>query len=1783
MQKILLFCLLLATSYNLSSQRLLQNYMTPDGDIFAIESDANYVYIGGQFNNVGYPSDGLGVVTENSTVPKSNFPTFSGRVNVIISDGNGGYYVGGAFSERLVKIKSDGSIDETFDLNPSSNVTMLKIIGNYLYIGGDFTLIDGISKWRLARMDLNTNSIDPNWGVNFNSTVFDIILDGNFAYVGGAFTTVDGQNLRAFAKLNANDGSLVNGFDIDINNNITQIEVLGNELLIAGRFGVIQGVFMSGLVRVDKTTGLLNQSWDVDLNGSVNEFSISGNDLYLAGSFSTIGSHSTDKVGKINLSDATPDLNFSFDTVNDCYALAIKNNYLYVGGSFTFFESDIYENMYAVRIDLTTNQVDESWNINPQATVFDILLDANMIFLVGDFDFLQTKRERNLARIDKSTGFIDQNWQPECNGSVFSIILDGNDVFVGGFFNSIGGVSNAGIAKLNTSDGMAVPGFSSGFSSGTDIYELKVVGDHLYVGGDLFDYDRRHRRGLIRVDKNTGVLDNSWNSNINSEVRDFEFKDNKIYVVGDFDWVGSFTGFSCKVTINDDTPDANFARVDAPGLTGGEAREVISDGNGGYYFVGEFSEINNTSTEYIAHVLQDGTVDNNFNPPSFNDLIRGVKMDGDYLYVFGDFTQVDGLSNTYRLCKLNKTTGALLTDFDPNPNSRVHSILLDGDNLYCSGEFTFIDGQSRSRFAKLNKNDATLDPIWNPNANNYCNDMILDGNEIIIAGLFTDLNGTSRNRIAKVDKVTGAVDQNFDPNCNNTIYDIDLFNQHLYLFGSFTNVDNTSVNRTCRIDKTTGDIDNTWLPDVGFGTIFSGKVVGNDVIIGGDFSSVSGVERNKIAKLDATTAALDMSWNPNANPGVNFDVFNLFNVGNDIIISGSCPNYGGTERNNAVKLNELDGSIDPAWNPNPDNEVYAIAVNSVAILGGQFDDIQNTGIAHLCKTNLTDGTVDQTWNPAPNNYINDCEILNNTVFVCGNYSASDDNFSIANSSRDLVTKLDLSSGEVVECWNADYNFPLFGQVGLELDLFNNNEIFISSTVVSIDGINAGLRGYPSELFPPNIDGEVQNITNNRFDFVTYIQNDGGADITESGITCSFNPNPIVDDPGSLTIRTNPLVSSGNFNTPFENMQPEQQKFIKGFARNCKGLSYGPERELWIHSNPFQTPPSNFQGESNTPNSVDISWIPATLPPIGASDGRYAILYAPTPDVPTADFNDGFDIQNIGPNTVLVSDNIPYTQNSTTITGLESDTEYKFLLVPYTSNGTHIETNNWDDGFTMDFKTIKDEPSNHLDRLDLFSFDDGANTAIINLIDQVIPPNNGNTQADGYLIKASIEDNIVAPEDGTPEADATLVKNVTFGTNQVTFTNLPESEEYYFEAYPYTNSDDKINYKTDGDVASLKVLAGQINIPITTGWNIVSSNIDPIDNDIEIIFNAIEDDILLVKNGSGQIYAPAFGINDIISWNVLQGYQVYATAATNLNIQGTQMVPENSPINLPIGWSIVSFLRSSSSTTDDAFATLTDNSNLLLAKNSTGQIYAPDFGIDDIINVNPTEGYQVYLTASDILIYPANGGGGKVSNYNAKVTIPKSLIPSSSRTGSEMTIIIETDQENQTEVGVYDSNNSLIGSGVVNNGKVGVTVWGDDSYTDYKDGAIENESLTIKSLSDNELKIMTTNIYSLDGNNTEDELIFKSGSIILAKSNIESESRNIIISPQPVRDKLTLQMTNINGSKKIEIRNIRGELIYSITTNSNVIDINTSELLIGSYNITIINKEKIYNDRFIKIK
>lgn len=221
------------------------------------------------------------------------------------------------------------------------------------------------------------------------------------------------------------------------------------------------------------------------------------------------------------------------------------------------------------------------------------------------------------------------------------------------------------------------------------------------------------------------------------------------------------------------------------------------------------------------------------------------------------------------------------------------------------------------------------------------------------------------------------------------------------------------------------------------------------------------------------------------------------------------------------------------------------------------------------------------------------------------------------------------------------------------------------------------------------------------------------------------------------------------------------------------------------------------------------------------------------------------------------------------------------------------------------------------------------------------------------------------------ADFSTIEYQIYDLNTTSYTmivNLEKGTKYFWRLVLLSNLGDEL-YTDAFEFTTLSTATQEMNLK--TGWNLISSYITTDNMNIVNYLSTITNSLLIAKNPSGIVYIPQYNINNIGDWNNAHGYQVYMTSAAKLELTGEAIVPENFVINLNAGWNKVAYVRNSNLSAPSAFAQLTDNNNLLIAKNLDGSVYIPSYNINTLGELIPGQAYTIYVINADSFSYPAN--------------------------------------------------------------------------------------------------------------------------------------------------------------------------------------------------------------------
>jgi trimeric autotransporter adhesin len=202
------------------SDRVSSTYQT-NGRVAAILTVGDIVYIGGDFTSVR-PAGAAALTQETPRARLAAFKISTGEllpwnpgadksVYALAASPDGQtVYVGGSFTQIAgvtrkhvaavtAAVTADGGVATSFVANTDSNVRALAVSGSpvsgcpplgcRVYLGGNFTAVNGVPRSRVAAVDPVTGTVNPVWAPSANNTVRTITLspDGTSVYIGGDF------------------------------------------------------------------------------------------------------------------------------------------------------------------------------------------------------------------------------------------------------------------------------------------------------------------------------------------------------------------------------------------------------------------------------------------------------------------------------------------------------------------------------------------------------------------------------------------------------------------------------------------------------------------------------------------------------------------------------------------------------------------------------------------------------------------------------------------------------------------------------------------------------------------------------------------------------------------------------------------------------------------------------------------------------------------------------------------------------------------------------------------------------------------------------------------------------------------------------------------------------------------------------------------------------------------------------------------------------------------------------------------------------------------------------------------------------------------------------------------------------------------------------------------------------------------------------------------------------------------------------------------------------------
>jgi len=675
-----------------SAQQLDSTMWVTDQSVLAIARSGNAVFLGGRFTHVGPNTGGGGAVsaTSGKLTAYEQVANVNGQVHAAVPDGQGGWYIGGAFRHvqgvsryNLAHILANNALDMDWNPNAGSDSTKdgaiyaLVIANGRLYVGGAFAQAGGRSRSSLAAVDLKTGRVTP-----WQSTVHNV----------NQFTPADQPGT------------------------VRKMEIRGNTLYLAGEFNQIAGQTRYNLAAIDLITALPTP-WDPEVSGPVHAFVLGADRMYVGGRFRQVGPEDRNYLACVELGSARP-TSWTPYVGGEVFALALYNNTVYAGIAGEWIGP---ARTCLVAIDAATGVVSPE-NVTVEGDYVKTLAVAqNTLYLGGRFYQVAGKARNNVAALElvarQPTAWAPSLSLSDVSGSrdvhVNTVAVSSGQVYIGGNFSILGGEFARNLVALDANTGRLLPWKPQ---AGNGITAMALVGNTLYISEEQGTVNGVGRSGLKAIDIYTGNATSwqpAWNSDLYGHIHKMVVADGKIYMSSIW---GNYIGVIDLATgaVSDWKVNATNGLFD-----------FAPDGDR-MYVVGTFTEIDGQARNGVACFDLPGRRLNAWDPAanfSYWPTVRSVAVHGNQVIVGGHFQQAAGQSRTH-LAAFDKNTAQMLP-WAPVLKSQViqssngiYKLSVHDGVLYAGGYFTLVNNQPRNNLAAFDLNTGTLTD-WQPNVGGY--------------------------------------------------------------------------------------------------------------------------------------------------------------------------------------------------------------------------------------------------------------------------------------------------------------------------------------------------------------------------------------------------------------------------------------------------------------------------------------------------------------------------------------------------------------------------------------------------------------------------------------------------------------------------------------------------------------------------------------------------------------------------------------------------------------------------------------------------------------------------------------------------------------------------------------------------------------------------------------------------------------------------------------------------------------------------------------------------------
>ncbi|MEV0290893.1 LamG-like jellyroll fold domain-containing protein [Kribbella sp. NPDC050820] len=382
-------------------------------------------------------------------------------------------------------IEASLSAAESPTWQTNASVQGIAVADGKVYAGGRFTSVrppgaaagtNEVAQAYLAAFDETTGDLVTAFTPVLNGQVYAVAAsaDGSRIFIGGDFTTVNGVTRNRIAAFDTATGALVTNWKPSVSYRVKTISVAGGTVYFGGSFGLVNNIERLRLAAVTADAGTL-LPWAPAVNGDVYAVDVAddGSKVYAGGQFSTVNGTNQNTVSSLDPlsggvlpfpgASAVPPPNGSCTTRVKAIDTSGDTVYFGNGGD----GGGCFDGTWAV--DIATNtlkwknqclgatetvKVVNGW-LYKGSHAHDCVNQGAGGFPQGfGYRFLLTQ---NLSDGTLGPWFPNTNAGPPTEVGPLAFASGGNDLWVGGDFTTTNGVGQQGLTRFTNAAPGAAP------------------------------------------------------------------------------------------------------------------------------------------------------------------------------------------------------------------------------------------------------------------------------------------------------------------------------------------------------------------------------------------------------------------------------------------------------------------------------------------------------------------------------------------------------------------------------------------------------------------------------------------------------------------------------------------------------------------------------------------------------------------------------------------------------------------------------------------------------------------------------------------------------------------------------------------------------------------------------------------------------------------------------------------------------------------------------------------------------------------------------------------------------------------------------------------------------------------------------------------------------------------------------------------------------------------------------------------------------------------------------